>query len=65
MGVLEEQHVAVVPGTAFDEKQEFALRIAHSAPLEDVTESIRRLIECGRAHQLVESVRYKTERELA
>ena len=45
MGVLEEQHVAVVPGIAFDESQTHALRIAYSAPLEDVTEGIRRLID--------------------
>ncbi len=50
MGVLEEQHVAVVPGTAFDETQERALRIAYSAPLEDVTEGIRRLIDYVRRH---------------
>jgi aspartate/methionine/tyrosine aminotransferase len=51
MSVLEEAHVAVVPGTAFDETQEHALRIAYSAPLEDVTEGVRRLVEYIRAHQ--------------
>lgn len=50
MGVLEEQHVAVVPGTAFDETQEHALRIAYSAPLEDVTEGIGRLVDYVRRH---------------
>ncbi len=45
MGLLEEQHVAVVPGTAFDSGQEHGLRIAYAAPLEDVTEGIRRLID--------------------
>ena len=50
MGVLEEQHVAVVPGTAFDEAQEHGLRIAYSAPLEDVTEGIRRLVDYVRRH---------------
>lgn len=50
MGVLEEQHVAVVPGTAFDETQEHGLRIAYSAPLEDVTEGIRRLVDYVRRH---------------
>jgi aspartate/methionine/tyrosine aminotransferase len=50
IGLLEEQHVAVVPGTAFDETQEHGLRIAYAAPLEDVTEGIRRLIEYVRLH---------------
>jgi aspartate/methionine/tyrosine aminotransferase len=50
MGLLEEEHVAVVPGTAFDETQEHGLRIAYAAPLEDVTEGIRRLIEYVRLH---------------
>jgi aminotransferase len=50
MGVLEEQHVAVVPGTAFDENQEHGLRIAYSAPLEDAIEGVRRLIEYVRQH---------------
>ena len=50
MGVLEEQYVAVVPGTAFDERQEHGLRIAYSAPFDDVTEGVRRLIEYVRRH---------------
>ena len=50
MGLLEEEHVAVVPGTAFDETQEHGLRIAYAAPLEDATEGIRRLIEYVRLH---------------
>lgn len=50
VGLLEEQHVAVVPGTAFDEMQEHGLRIAYAAPLEDVTEGIRRLIDYVRRH---------------
>lgn len=45
MGVLEDQHVAVVPGNAFDETQQHSLRIAYSAPLEDVTEGVRRLVD--------------------
>lgn len=50
IGLLEEQHVAVVPGTAFDETQEHALRIAYSAPFEDVTEGVRRLVDYVRRH---------------
>jgi len=45
MGLLEDQHVAAVPGTAFDETQDHALRLAYSSPLEDVVEGIRRLAD--------------------
>jgi len=43
--LLDEQHVALVPGTAFDETGgEYSLRISYACALDDLAEGITRLV---------------------
>jgi len=43
--LLEEQHVATVPGVAFDPRGgSHALRISYACPVDDLTEGLRRLL---------------------
>jgi aminotransferase len=48
--LLQEKHVAVVPGTAFGESGEGFVRISYCNSLKHITEALRRMAEFLEEH---------------